>query len=221
MSDDAPVQIDTRDMVALHATFGRALSDAGGQIASVSDGDTERARRLADYLGEVLWLLHAHHDGEDQLLYPLLAERVPDSQETFSRMDAQHVAVSSSIDTAGQAAAQFGSSAGLIDGQTAAGACAALLAVMTEHVTDEEEAVLPIAARVISPPEWGALPAHALLRYTGDRVWLPFGLAFEGMPGDIQESMLERLPPPVSAMWLGGGSDAFANEMAIIRGGTA
>ncbi len=65
------------------------------------------------------------------------------------------------------------------------------------------------------------LPAHALLGYTGDRVWLPFGLAFEGMPGDIQESMLERLPPPVSAMWLGGGSDAFANEMAIIRGGTA
>jgi len=86
-------------------------------------------------------------------------------------------------------------------------------------VNDEEETVLPIAARVIAPPEWGAMPAHALSRYPGDRVWLPFGLAFEGMPGDIREGMLEHLPPPVSAMWLGGGSDAFATEMAAIRGG--
>jgi hemerythrin-like domain-containing protein len=221
MSDDAPVEIDTRDMVALHATFARALGDARGQIASVSDGDTERARRLADYLGEVLWLLHAHHQGEDELLYPLLAQRAPEHRETFSRMDAQHVTVSSSVDIAERAAEQFGSSGGGIDGRAVADACAALLAVMTEHVVDEEETVLPIAARVISPPEWGALPAHALSRYTGDRVWLPFGLAFEGMSSDIQENMLERLPPPVSAMWLGGGSDAFANEMAIVRGGAA
>ncbi len=219
MSEDAPVQIDTRDMVALHAAFARALGDAPGQIASVSDGDTGRARQVADYLGEVFWLIHAHHDGEDELLYPLLAERVPDGKETFSKMDAQHLAVSSSIETAGRAAEQFGSSAGLSDGQSAAGACEALLAVMAEHVTDEEEKVLPIAARVIAPPEWGAMPAHALSRYPGGRVWLPFGLAFEGMPGDIQEGMLEHLPPPVSAMWLGGGSDAFATEMAAVRGG--
>ena len=219
MSQDAPVQIDTRDMVALHAALARALGDARGQIASVSDGDAERARRIADYLGEVFWLIHAHHDGEDELLYPLLAQRVPDGQETFSKMDAQHLAVSSSIETAGRAAEQFGSSAALIDGRNAAGACEALLTVMTEHVNDEEETVLPIAARVIAPPEWGAMPAHALSRYPGDRVWLPFGLAFEGMPGDIREGMLEHLPPPVSAMWLGGGSDAFATEMAAIRGG--
>ena len=219
MSQDAPVQIDTRDMVALHAALARALGDARGQISSVSDGDAERARRIADYLGEVFWLIHAHHDGEDELLYPLLAQRVPDGQETFSKMDAQHLAVSSSIETAGRAAEQFGSSAALIDGRSAAGACEALLTVMTEHVNDEEETVLPIAARVIAPPEWGAMPAHALSRYPGDRVWLPFGLAFEGMPGDIREGMLEHLPPPVSAMWLGGGSDAFATEMAAIRGG--
>ena len=185
----------------------------------MSDGDAERARRIADYLGEVFWLIHAHHDGEDELLYPLLAQRVPDGQETFSKMDAQHLAVSSSIETAGRAAEQFGSSAALIDGRRAAGACEALLTVMTEHVNDEEETVLPIAARVIAPPEWGAMPAHALSRDPGDRVWLPFGLAFEGMPGDIQEGMLEHLPPPVSAMWLGGGSDAFATEMAAVRGG--
>lgn len=219
MSDHVQVQIDTRDMVALHGAFARALSDAPGQIVSVGAGDTERARRLADYLGELFWLFHAHHEGEDELLYPLLAQRVPTHQETFSRMHAQHVAVSSSIDTAERAVEQFGSSGGLVDGQTAIAACEALLVTMAEHVTDEEETVLPLAARVISPPEWGVMPAHALSRYPGERVWLPFGLAFEGMPGDIQENMLARLPSPVSAMWLGGGSDAFANEMAIIRGG--
>ena len=220
MSDHVQVQIDTRDMVALHGAFARALSDAPGQLSSVGTGNTDRARRLADYLGELFWLFHAHHEGEDELLYPLLVQRVSTHHETFSRMDAQHVAVSSSIDAAERAVEQFGSSGGLVDAQTAIAACEALLVTMAEHVTDEEETVLPLAARVISPPEWGAMPAHALSRYPGERVWLPFGLAFEGMPGDIQENMLARLPSPVSAMWLGGGSDAFANEMAIIRGGS-
>ncbi len=221
MSANDEVLIDTRDMVALHSAFTRALSDAPGQIASVKDGDTQRAQQLADYLGEAFWLLHAHHVGEDELLYPLLAQRVPEHQETFSRMDAQHVAVSSNIDAAEHAVKRFGTSGSVTDGQAAADACGALLATMTEHLIDEEETVLPVAARVISPPEWGGMPAHALSQYSGDRIWLPFGLAFEAMPDDIQESMLAHLPPPVTEMWLGGGSDAFAAEMAAVRSGPA
>jgi hypothetical protein len=135
-------------------------------------------------------------------------------------MEAQHVSVHTSLEAARIALKQFGVSGTLADGQAAAAACQALLAVTEGHLSEEEEKVLPIAARVISPPEWGAMPAHALSQYRGDRVWLPFGLAFESMPKDIQETMLAHLPPPVVAMWSGGGSDAFANEMAQIRRGS-
>jgi hemerythrin-like domain-containing protein len=218
MSADDQTPLDTRDMVALHSAFTRALSEAPAQIGSAADGDTERAGRLAAYLGDVLWLIHAHHEGEDELLYPLLAQRAPQHQELFRRMEAQHAAVSSSLEAAEGAVGRFGTSGSETDGRAMGEVCQSLLANMAEHLIDEELEVLPIASRLISPVEWGAMPAHALSRYGGDRVWLPFGLALEAMPDDIRENLLSQLPLPVSGMWLGGGADAFAQEMAAIRG---
>jgi hypothetical protein len=219
MSVDDQMLTDTRDMLAVHDAFKRAFGDAPGQLASVRDGDAQRARYLADYLGEVLWLLHAHHAGEDELLFPLLFERAPDERELFSLMEAQHTAPVSSLQAAESAAERFGRSGSTVDGQVLASACAALREVLVEHLDQEEKDVLPIAARCVSPPEWGALPAHALSHYEGTRVWLPFGLVLEAMPDAMREDLLGHVPPAVSQMWFGGGSDAFAKEMAAIRGG--
>ncbi|HMK95947.1 MAG TPA: hemerythrin domain-containing protein [Acidimicrobiales bacterium] len=219
MAEDEAL-IDTSDMYAVHNAFRRALGDAPAQVTAVSDGDGERARRLADYLGDVLWLLHAHHAGEDELLYPLLEERAPEHLELFARMEAQHASVSTSLGSATMAVERFGTSASLADGQAAAAECASLLATVDEHLTEEEKEVLPIAARAISAPEWGALPAHALSHYRGERLWLPFGLVLEEMPDDMRNNVLAKLPPPVLSMWTGGGSDAFAKEMGYIRGGS-
>jgi len=212
---------DVRDMYSVHEGFRRGLRDAPGQLAVTPDGDTERASRLADYLGELLWLLHAHHGSEDELLYPLLRERAAEHQELFSRMDAQHVAVASSIDSAQHAVKRFGETGSAAVGRALAKACGSLLEILDVHLNQEEGEVLPIAARVVSPTEWGALPAHALSQYPGTRVWLPFGLAIEAMPADLLGAVYAELPPPVSDMWFGGGSAAFLSEMAVIRGTTA
>jgi hemerythrin-like domain-containing protein len=217
MADDT-VLTDTSDMVAIHDTFRRAFRDAPGQIQAVSDGDAETARKVADYLGEVCWSLHVHHEGEDELLYPLLKERVPEHRDLFEQMESQHAAVANSLERASQAVETFGASGSAADGREAANACESVLAVTADHLSEEEEKVLPIAARVISPPEWGALPGHALSQYKGDRMWLPFGLVLEPMSSEMRDNMLAHLPPPVLAMWTGGGADAFAAEMAMIRG---
>ena len=215
---DNPMSTDTSDMVAIHDTFRRAFGDAPGQIQSVSDGDKARARLIADYLGEVCWLLHAHHEGEDQLLYPLLRERAPEHTDLFEHMESQHAAVANSLERATGAIETFGASGAAADGREAADACESVLAVTADHLSEEEESVLPIAALVISPPEWGALPAHAMSHYQGDRIWLPFGLALEPMSSEMKQSALAHLPPPVLAMWTDGGADAFAAEMAAVRG---
>ena len=120
-----------------------------------------------------------------------------------------------------RAAERFGESGSIADGQALADACESLLELLAPHLSEEEIEVLPVVARVISPAEWGALPEHAFAQYSGTRIWLPFGLAIEAMPEDLLEGMREHLPPPVAAMWFGGGSDAFANEMAVIRQGAA
>ena len=122
--------------------------------------------------------------------------------------------------TAGEsgAAERFGASGSAAEGREAADACEALLAPISEHLLDEEVNVLKLASRVISPPEWAALPFHALSQYRGDRVWLPFGLALEPMNDEMRGNLLSQLPPPVLSMWTDGGSVAFTEEMASIRG---
>jgi hypothetical protein len=162
--------------------------------------------------------LHAHHAGEDELLYPLLVERLPEHRELFLRMDSQHAAATASLEVAQRAAARFGTSGSAADGGGLADCCKSLLEVLADHLSQEEAEVLPLAAQVISPPEWGALPAHALSHYSGTRMWLPLGLVIEAMPEDMSEAMSKQFPPPVSEMWSGGGSDAFVAEMAAIRG---
>jgi steroid delta-isomerase-like uncharacterized protein len=204
-------------MVCVHDVFRRALTDAPGQLACVMDGDTQRAEKLGSYLGEVLWLLHAHHSGEDELLYPLLIERAPEQEDLFARMDAQHVAVAAGIECAQRAAEAFATSGSTDDGQALAEACQSLLDEAAGHLTEEEAEVVPIASRTITPAEWGALPGHALSQYPGTRLWLLLGLIFEAMPGDLRDHVLAHVPPPVSEMWFAFGSDAFRNEIATIR----
>lgn len=220
MSIDDTQLTDVSDMPLVHQAFHRGLGEARSQLLFIDDGDTARAAHFADYISELLWLLHGHHAGEDELLYPLLVERVPNEAELFARMDAQHSSVESNLRAATTAAATYRDSGSATDAAVLADACEALLALLQTHLTEEEDEVLPIAARAITPEEWGQLPGHTLMAYGGDRIWLPFGLATEAFPQPAIDTILSG-PSPIGPMWRGGGSAAFAQEMRLIRDDTA
>jgi hemerythrin-like domain-containing protein len=212
---------DTSDMYAVHNAFRRAFGEAPDQIESSLGGGSLDPRRVSDYVIDLLWFLETHHRGEDELVYPLLAERDAEHGDLFARMEAQHHDVESAIESTRTAAIAFGADGDEATAAALTAACGTLLTELDPHLSEEEKEILPIAADFLSVEEWGALPPHALQQYAGDRVWLPFGLVFEAMDADRQVLMLEHLPPPVQMMWTGGGSDAFAAEMGAIRGGSA
>ena len=145
------VATDTRDMVGIHNTFRRALGDAPAQIRAVPEGDPDRALRLGDYLSEVLWLLEVHHEGEDELLYPLLEQRAPEHLELFRQMGAQHASVHTSLEAAKTAAKH---SARRVRPQTVRQLrlrARHSSAATEDHLSEEEEMVLPIAEHASSP----------------------------------------------------------------------
>jgi hemerythrin-like domain-containing protein len=213
---DGPELTDVSDMPLVHEAFRRGLGEARAQLSFIDDGDKARAAHFADYISELLWLLHAHHEGEDELLYPLLVERVPEAGELFARMDSQHSAVESSLSAATDAANTYRDSGTTADAAALAEACESLLTLLTQHLNEEEKDVLPIAARSIRPEEWGQLPGHVMMAYGGERIWLPFGLATEAFPAPLMDVILSG-PSPIGTMWRGGGSTAFDNEMRLIR----
>jgi Hemerythrin HHE cation binding domain len=219
MTSEAPQAIDTRDMVAVHRALERGLGDAAGAVGRTSAGDTARAEEVSAFLAEVLWLLEVHHHGEDEILYPLLAERVPDEDELYTVMNEQHEEVLNGLGLASEAMGRYRERASDADASDLVARLGVLRTRVADHAEDEETSVLPIAAVTVTPPEWGALPAHALGSYRGDRLWLPLGLVMEAMPDDVEAAMFEHLPPPLVSMWRDGGAAAFEAEVASIREG--
>ncbi len=210
------IQTDVRDMFGVHEAFRRGLREAGPQIAAI-DGDPQRAARFAAYLGDLLWLLHAHHEGEDELLYPLLVERVPDEHALFDQMDAQHRGVTDALSACLRASSSYGESASTTNAEALSETCGRLGDTLEGHLDQEEVDILPLAQVWITPEEWGQLPGHAMRSYQGPRLWMPLGLATEAMPDDLRATIATHLPPPVASMWFGGGADSFSSEMELIR----
>ena len=66
---------DTSDMLLLHRMFRREFARTPSLVRQAA-GSRERAAIVGPYALEMLGLLHVHHHGEDELLYPLLQERV-------------------------------------------------------------------------------------------------------------------------------------------------
>ena len=216
MSGSPMIQTDVRDMFAVHEAFRRGLREAGPQIAAI-DGDSERAARFAAYLGDLLWLLHTHHEGEDQLLYPLLVERVSEQRGLFEEMDAQHRGVTDALSACLHASSSYGENASTTNADALCEACDTLGDTLEGHLDQEEVDILPLAQVWITPEEWGQLPGHAIRSYQGLRLWMPLGLATEAMPDDLRAAIESHFPPPVANMWFGGGADSFSAEMELIR----
>src|ERR1700712_2692373 len=83
--------LDTREMLVVHSLFRRELRLAGGLVRRVPAGDVRRAGVVAAHLELVEQVLHHHHGSEDELLWPLLVERVADELAPVVRlMETQH-----------------------------------------------------------------------------------------------------------------------------------
>jgi len=195
-----PPLADTSDMARVHQVFREAIAAAPALIGSATAKGRARVDLVASYYRNVLALLHAHHDGEDELIWPILIERAPAEAAEVRRIAGQHADVSTALDAATAAIEAWQSSAD--DGTgNAAVAVANLGAALLPHLDQEEAFVVPLAAKHMFAPEWGELPGHALRNFSGDKMWLILGLIREQMSVEQVAMMDEHMPPPVLAMW--------------------
>ena len=88
--------------------------------------------------------------------------------------------------------------------------------IWSEHLDEEEQNVLPLAAANLSVEEWGALPGHGMANFHGDKIWLILGLIRERMTDEQRADMLEHMPPPAVEMWTGFGEQAFKDYSSVV-----
>jgi len=206
---------DTGDMVAVHQVFRSSLASAPALVGSARGEDARRAL-IADYFANILAFLEVHHEGEEQLVFPLLTERAPQCQALLARMATQHTDVVGTLDETKDVLTRW-SKEGDDAADDTARSLQALGAALSTHLDEEEAEILPLAQEYLSLEEWGALPGHGMANFTGDKVWLILGLIRENFTPQQSAAMLEHMPLPALAMWQTMGESAFEAMIADVR----
>jgi Hemerythrin HHE cation binding domain len=214
---DAGYGTRTQDMAMLHRIFRVALDLAPAAIGGVAQGDTERAGVVGAYYYNVMRLLHAHHDGEDEIIWARLYERCPDQAQAVEAIADQHKEVVPLIDTASKQAQGWSGTADQADGEDLLSTLTRLQDALVPHLDQEELVVVPLCSRYIKQEEWDQLPAHGMRAFDGDKPWLIMGLVREQMPPPVLAHMDAAMPPPVKEMWANFGEGAYTGFISQFR----
>jgi hemerythrin-like domain-containing protein len=210
-----PTRPDVSEMYAVHQVLRDTLDCAPQLVAAVDAGDTARVELISNFYENVLSFLHVHHEGEEQLIFPLLRERCPEEVVLVEEMASQHAAVVELVGRSHEALAAW--AGGESSAQRASASSLGDLGQrLEEHLSSEESDLLPLCADHLSLAEWGALPGHALGSFDGDKVWLILGLIRDQMSQAQRDMMLAHMPPPAVDMWTNMGEQAYKNLVAEV-----
>ena len=156
---------------------------------------------MADHLEYIGRCLHHHHTAEDELAWPLLLERVPDELAPIvTLMESQHERVDGAARRDRRAPTGVAVDRRRRRPGPAGRPLDTLYAHLAEHLDAEEERLLPIAARTLTPEEWQAIGRARQNGSPRADLSLTFGMfLYDGDPA-VLARMLADAPPPVR--WL-------------------
>jgi hemerythrin-like domain-containing protein len=209
--------LNTHDMVVVHRAFRRESRMLGELIAAVPDGDTERAAILGQH---VVWYeagLTNHHQGEDQQLWPLLHQRASVDAAIVLRMERQHGQVADTLAAVLAVLPAWQASATAESRDLLVSTIASHRRVLIEHLDDEENHLLPLAARHLTSPEWAALGEHFLATTPKSQLLLFLGAVLEEATADERAALLGALPPVARLAWWGVGRRRYASYTRRVR----
>jgi hemerythrin-like domain-containing protein len=195
MSREDP--IDVRDMAIVHRTFRTAYDEAARLVRAAPVPSSERVTFLADHIDFSIKMLNIHHDGEDELLYPKLIERVPEQAAMTGEVEHEHELVKAALDDASAACASWRERPSAETGELLAASLDELNSVSQRHLDDEEQKVVPLAAVTVTQQEWDALEKHTVAEIPRNKRPIAFGMVLDPLDESDREFMLRTLPRPV------------------------
>ena len=211
--------IDTGEMPTVHTFFRRELRLAGAAVRRVPDGDVRRARAVADHLEYVGRALHHHHQSEDELVWPLLLERVPQELAPIVvLMQSQHERIDALLHESDAAAARWRADAAAPERDHLADVLDELSTTLAEHLDAEEQRLLPIAARCLSQEEWEAVGQRARAGTRPSEQLLTFGMIQHDGDPVVVARMLSGAPAPVRRIFPALARRAFRRRALLIHG---
>lgn len=210
---------DTRDMIVVHTALRREFQLAPGLVRGTPVGDTARVSTVVEHLKLITGLLHLHHAEEDRLLWPKLLDRAPTQvAAVVTLMRTQHEQIHALVASVEALVARWRGGAGAAVRGDLADVLEQLSRVLDEHLADEEEHILPLAARWLSASEWNQLGEAAMAQLPQKKLPLLFGmLMYEANP-DVISAMLAHAPLLPRLLMPVLGPRAYARHARTLHG---
>lgn len=207
----------TQGMVGTHRIFRREFPLMPDLIAAVDDGDTDRARVLAEHVRLLLDMVHVHHVAEERYIWDLLPDRAPADRGIVDTMLDQHGEIAELSDRIRDTLATWEQSPDADSAAPLLGAIEQFTSTLVDHAQLEEGAPLPIIAEQLTPAEWGAFVGYASTAMPEEVRGTVMGMMLEDMPDAERSAFLDSLPPPVAERIRTVGAAAYADYVATIR----
>lgn len=214
----APKLCDTSDMVIVHRMFRRECALLPRLVAAVLAGDVARARTVVGHARGVFDMLHHHHLGEDELLWPRLSARTQFHTDLLARMDSQHHGVAVLLERTATALPAWRDAP---NAHTSAPLITLLEQISTalkEHFDEEEAEILPIVERVITAAEYQEVGRRGLAAVPLTRRLTVLGYLLEGTNPRERRDFLANIPAPVRLAYRLIGARQHRHETARLRG---
>lgn len=209
--------IDTHDMLLIHRVLRREIGALPGLLRAAA-GNPARAKLVGAHTSEMLEFLHVHHSGEDKLIWPVLRSRVTIGDDLLERMEAQHEQVAAAVAEVRRELPGWTESGDAGVGERIATQFDEMLEVLTAHLAEEEERILPLVAANFSKDEWEALAKHGFGAIPGKRRLFVLGHILEETDENERKTFLLNVPPPARLAFKLVGRRHWAREVAVIRG---
>ena len=210
---------DVRPMIVLHNALRREFRLLPALVRGVPDADAARARIVAEHIDFLTTILHAHHHGEDVVLWPILLDRGPaEITPIVHVMEGHHERIDQLTLQIATALAGWRASAGSAAGGSLAESLDQLIVVLEEHLGMEEEHILPVAAKHVTTVEWDQIGEAAGIEV--DPALHPVGLGmlmYEGDP-EVVELDMARMPPEVRELMKKTAPQAYEAHSLRVHG---
>jgi hemerythrin-like domain-containing protein len=211
---------DVRDMAIVHETFRRLYAESAGLVRANPTPSAQRVTFLADHISFGLEMLHHHHESEDELLYPLLVERVPEQAATTEKIDAEHEEIAVALGSAQEACRAWRTAPSAETGEALAAALDTLNEITQPHLDHEEQVIVPLAAQHLSQAEWEAVGEHSRANIPKDKMAVAFGMITEPLSKSDADYMRSSLPAPVRLLYPILIGRAWTKYADTLRNGT-
>jgi len=199
MSEAQP--IDVRDMAIVHGTFRAGYSEAARLVRAEPVPSAARVTFLADHVDFIVEALHIHHEGEDELLYPKLIERLPEQASMTEEVEHEHELVKTALDTVAAGCTTWRVQPSSETAAALAVALDNLDSVAERHLDDEEQKIVPLATVTLTQQEWDAIGEHAVAQIPRNKQAIAFGLILDPLDDADRAYMKRVLPAPVRLLY--------------------